>query len=77
MLKECAPGYTKEKGEHKWIIRFKDKEYMDIPLGAHGKKTGQAEIERGVVRSLVRHFDIEECAHQELPILGKLKKQNE
>ncbi len=74
MLKKCAPGYTKDQGEQKWIIKFKDKEYLDIPLGSHGKKDGQADIERGVVRSMVRHFEIEECASKEIPQLRTKKK---
>lgn len=75
MLRTCASGYTKEKGIHKWIIKHKEKEYLDIGLGEHGKKEGQAEIDLGVIRALVRHFEIEECAHKELPILGKWKKK--
>lgn len=56
-------------------IKYNNKEYLDIPLGEHGKREGQAEIDRGVIRSLIKHFEIEECAHRELELLGKWKKK--
>ena len=63
-----------KKGRHKWIIKCGSKLFHQLPLGEHIKhRSGKASIERAVVRSLVRTFEIEECAADHLPQLRKKK----
>ena len=74
MLDECLPGYSKEKGKHKWIVKHGYKEFLQLPLGEHAKRrSGKVSIEMAVVRSLARTFEIEECAAEHLPQLRKKK----
>jgi len=67
MLKECAPGYTKEERDHNWLVRYDGKSFHNLPKGPH--KRAKAEIEIGHVRQLVRLFEIEDCASTEIPAL--------
>ena len=55
-----------------------DTEFLQLPLGEHSsRKSSTTTVEKGVVRSLVRTFDIEKCAAKLLPQLGRKKKKNE
>ena len=38
MLDNCAQGYTAREGKHRWIIEYKDKSYLGLPFGPHGRR---------------------------------------
>jgi hypothetical protein len=67
MLDDCLPGHTRKDNDHYWAIRHKDRVYPRLPLGAHGRRHNP-EIEMGYVRSMVRHYDILECAKRYLDL---------
>ena len=67
MLKVCAPGHTKIKRDHNWLIAYGGSTCHGFPRGGHKKK--MAEIELGHVRQLIRHLGIEECATREIEAL--------
>ena len=74
MLDECLPGYSKEEGKHKWIVKHGEIEFLQLPLGEHSsRKSGTTTVEKGVLRALVRTFDIEVCAAKCLPQLPRKK----
>ncbi len=76
MLDECAPGYTCKPTTHFLRFRYAGKTYPSFPKGEHGRKriSGNAEIEMGHVRQLVRHLNINcDCANRMIPAL-KIKK---
>lgn len=68
MLKKCAPGYSKKEADHYWHIEFGEL-HAQLPTGAHGKRTGQAEIQLGQVKGLVKSLDIVNCARGEIELL--------
>lgn len=66
-LEECLPGYRKVQKLHNWWVWSPagGPPFM-LPLGKHGRRTN-VDIESGHVRSLARHFQIEECMREKLP----------
>jgi hypothetical protein len=58
MLKVCAPGYTKETRGRNYCVRYKDREYPQIPLGAPGEKRPQ--IKLGQIRQMARQLGLDE-----------------
>jgi len=73
MLDTCAPGHVfTEKLHHYWVT-FSGKTYTTLPKGSHsdrGQRSGQAEIEIGHVRKIVRFLEIDKaCARRVIPML--------
>ncbi len=67
MLKKCAPGHVITPKTHHYWIEYNGKFYKTFPKGEHGKGK-RAEIERGHIKQMVKHLEIdEECAKIELP----------
>lgn len=66
MLRECAPGHRMIEKTHYYRVEYAGKTYPTLPKGSHsdrGRRSGQAEIELGHVRKLIRHLGIDvECA---------------
>lgn len=66
MLSMCAPGHRIMEKTHYYRVEYGGRTYATLPKGAHsdrGKRAGQAEIEVGHVRKMIRHLGIdEECA---------------
>ena len=65
MLEECAEGYELREKTHRYWVLYKEKIFRGLPKGSHsdrGKRSGRAKIEIGHLRSMVRLFEIEECA---------------
>jgi hypothetical protein len=69
MLKKCAPGHTFLETDHHFRISYKGEVFPSLPNGEHGKRSMRAEIQKGVVKKMVRVLGIRDCAAQELPIL--------
>jgi hypothetical protein len=69
MLKKCAPGAELVVGKHKIRVLWNGRVYPNLPKGAHGRRPGREEIQRGEVRDLVTFFGIEDCARGQLEIL--------
>ena len=67
MLRECAPGFTIERKQHHFWVRFGDRTFRGLPTGEHGERN--PEIQVGTIRQMVRRLGIEECAKKHLPIL--------
>ena len=75
MLDKCLDGYKRIEGAHKWIIKHGDKEFLQISLGPHGSRnSGNTPVEKGQLRSLVRTFEIEDCAKKYFPEIKSKKK---
>jgi len=68
MLDVCLPGYRRKERTHNWCISAGDRSYPRIPRDTHNKRHNP-DIQIGHVRSLVRFFDIRECAESQLPQL--------
>lgn len=71
MLEACAPGHTIEDKTHLKWIRYKGKTYR-LSQGPHGSSNNFS-LGMGDVKSLVRHFDILECAQEHLSQLPRKK----
>jgi hypothetical protein len=70
MLDECAPGHLRQLGEHRWIVKFRNKTFTSLPKGAHGSRPGQGQVPGGRVRAMVRHLGIDvACASRHFPQL--------
>lgn len=70
MLRACAPGCECRDTPHYYRVMWRGKTYPSLPKGEHGKRPGQAEVEIGHVRKMIRHLGIDlECARRHLPIL--------
>ncbi len=55
MLDGCAPGHTKRRGTHCWLVSYKGKTYRSLP--------DYPKIELGHVRKMVRFLGIDKaCA---------------
>lgn len=55
MLDECAPGHTKRRATHCWLVGYRGKTYRSLP--------DYRNIELGFVRKMVRFLGIDrECA---------------
>jgi hypothetical protein len=67
MLDECAPGYTRSPKLHHVWVTYNSKTYRKLPKGPHGKPANYP-VEQGLVRSMARMFQIEECARNHLGI---------
>jgi hypothetical protein len=71
MLLQCAPGHRIAEKTHYYRVEYAGKTYPALPKGSHsdrGRRSGQAEIEAGHVRKLIRHLGIdEECARRVIP----------
>ena len=68
MLEACAPGHTlSTKTHHVWVT-YQSKTYRKLPKGPHGKGAKNYPVEPGIVRSMARTFEIEECAREHLGI---------
>ena len=67
MLDECAPGHTRSSKLHHIWVTYNSKTYRKLPKGSHGKPTNYP-VEPGLVRSLARMLQIEECARNHLGI---------
>ncbi len=72
MLDVCAPGHTVKATVHHYCIRFNDKEFPNLPLGAHGASRSKlrAEVKVGDVRKMARYFGILDCAKKEIERLN-------
>ena len=70
MLDVCAPGYTAKRGQHNWIITYDDSSAF-LPSGQHSRqRSGRGEVQgRRFVKALIRRFQIDACAEDELPQL--------
>jgi hypothetical protein len=69
MLDACAPGARIESKKHRNWVYYKDYPiFRNLPMGEHGTRRNP-EIQIGWVRSLVRHFEIYDCARQYIPNL--------
>lgn len=67
MLDECAPGHKIKVKKHKtWVYFGKKKAFL--PKGPHGAKRSYS-LEIGHIRNMVRQFEIEKCAKEQLPQL--------
>lgn len=76
MLKECAPEHETEETDHYYCVKFGGKEFPSLPKGKHGSKS-QAEIDRGVIKQMVNHLEIDpKCANKEIPSLNLRVKPN-
>ncbi|MEE8584837.1 MAG: hypothetical protein V3T83_08300 [Acidobacteriota bacterium] len=71
MLENCAKGYSMNPQTHRIWVYYDGRE-ASLPKGPHGKRRNRS-IEIGHIRHMVHHFQIEECASQHLPQLGKIK----
>ncbi len=73
MLSECAPSHEVVEKTHFYWVTWKDRIYRTLPKGSHkdrGKRSGQAEIEIGHVKKMIRHLQIDfECARKVIPRL--------
>lgn len=68
MLSECARGYTITRKKHRYWVTYKSTTFRGLSTGEHGSKA--ADVQIGLVRSLVRYLDIDlDCAKKHLPIL--------
>ena len=67
MLDECAKGYTRKSSDEYWTVRFNGRSYRSLPLGPHGARKNP-DIETGHVRSMVRFFEIKDCADKVLDL---------
>ena len=64
------PGHIiEENGKHYFRVKWRGLIYTDLPTGAHGKRDGRAEIQRGKVRNLVKVLGIVQCAQTEFEFL--------
>lgn len=68
MLDECAPGHTRVRRPHNWVIRYQGQVYPSLPTGQHGKRPDTAPIEVGHIRKMARHLGITECCQRVLQI---------
>ncbi len=69
MLRKCAPDFQSRETDHYFRITYNGRLFPDLPRGEHGRRDGRAEIQRGVVKKMVRFLGIEECAKRELEAL--------
>ena len=69
MLDECAPGYTFQETEHHFRITYQNAVFPSLPNGEHGKRDGRAEIQKGVVKKMVRVLGVYDCAVGILQVL--------
>jgi hypothetical protein len=49
-------------------VTYQSKTYRKLPKGPHGKRAKNYPVEPGIVRSMARMFEIEECAREHLGI---------
>ena len=68
MLNVCAPGARIEPKEHRNWVLYNGMIYRGLPLGKHGKRRENAEIEKGHVKKMARFFEILDCAKQHLDL---------
>lgn len=69
MLEACAPGARIEARKHRnWVYYADFPIFRNLSLGEHGARK-DPEIQIGLVRALVRHFAIYDCASQYIPNL--------
>jgi hypothetical protein len=61
MLDDCLAGYERKANEEYWTIKFNGRSYRRIPVGPHGRKHNIS-VQSGHIRSLVRFFEIQDCA---------------
>jgi len=61
MLKHCAPGYERKDSDHKIRVTWQGQVFPSLPKGEHGKGD-RAEIQRGIVKQMVKFFGIADCA---------------
>jgi len=60
MLERCAPGHKMAEKTHHYRIEYAGKTYPTLPKGSHsdrGSRSGQAEIQIGHLRKLIRHLE--------------------
>lgn len=68
MLDDCLPGHVRKSSEEYWTVKHGGRSYRRLPVGPHGRKDN-ASIQSGKVRSLVRHFDInQDCVEKYLDL---------
>ena len=71
MLRKCALGHEIKQGQHLQSIYYNGLT-AQLPKGPHGKSRNFS-IEIGHIKQMVHQFQIEDCARQHLPQLGKIK----
>lgn len=72
MLDDCAPGHTVVTRVHNYVVRYKERSFPRLPLGAHGKRDNP-DVEVGHVKQMVRQLELPtDCVKRHLPQL-KLK----
>ncbi len=65
MLGKCTDGWRFVDKTHKrWVYVDGHPGSFKLPMGAHGSRN--PEIEIGHVRGMARHFEITDCAKQQL-----------
>jgi hypothetical protein len=69
MLRKCAPGFHSQETDHYIRITYNGLTFPDLPRGEHGRRDGRAEIQRGVVKKMVRYLGIADCARMEIEAL--------
>lgn len=62
MLDHCLPGHERKPSLEYWTVKYNGRSYRRIPVGPHGRKNNVS-VQSGFIRSLVRLFEIEDCAH--------------
>jgi hypothetical protein len=68
MLEACAPGFTIERKEHRFWVRYNGLVFHDLSTGKHGARNPEVQI--GLVRHMIRFLGIAmDCAKQHLEIL--------
>jgi hypothetical protein len=65
ILAICAPGYSKSKTDHHWVVTFNGLVYPTLPLGKHGHRKN-SEIQAGHLRTLARTLGIWTCVKKKL-----------
>lgn len=65
MLDECLPDYKTRQAKHNWIVMHNGKTFRGLTLGKHGPRTNP-EVQVGLVKKLVRFFEVQECAGQHI-----------
>lgn len=67
MLDKCLPGHERKPSKEYWTVKHGGRSYRRIPVGPHGRKAN-VQVQTGHIRSLVRMFEIRECADQLLDL---------
>ena len=61
MLDKCLAGHERKASKEYWTVKYQGRSYRRIPVGPHGRKNN-VQVQSGHIRSLVRLFEIRECA---------------